>query len=162
MGWGPLNLLATIGAFIFFASFLLLAFNIVSSLRRGARATDNPWEAGTLEWATSSPPPPQNFTRIPIVSGREPLWDSPDVLPVVQGLRADRRELITSTLVEAEPDMRESSPTPTIWPFASAMVTSVTLFASIFTPWAVVWGAVPIAIVFIGWFWPKGDKEEES
>ncbi|HXV01147.1 MAG TPA: cytochrome c oxidase subunit I [Caulobacteraceae bacterium] len=161
MGWGPMNLLATVGALIFFASFLLLLFNIVSSLRSRTPATDNPWEAGTLEWATGSPPPPYNFARIPVVSGREPLWDRPNSLPVVTGLRVDRRELLVSTLVDAKPDMLLGSPRPTIWPFAAAMVTSVTLLASIFTPWAVVWGALPIAIVFTGWFWPTGVKEEE-
>ena len=162
MGWGGMNLLSTVGAFIFFASFLLLAFNIARSLRHGVLATDNPWEAGTLEWATSSPPPPQNFSRIPVVSDSEPLWHTPEVLPVVNGLRADRRELIISSLVDAEPDIRDSSPAPSIWPLLAALTTSVTLLASIFTPWAVVWGAIPILIVLTGWFWPKGTKEDES
>jgi hypothetical protein len=39
---------------------------------------------------------------------------------------------------------------------------SLTLFGSIYTPWAVVWGAIPIAVSLIGWFWPKGSKEEEA
>jgi cytochrome c oxidase subunit 1 len=42
------------------------------------------------------------------------------------------------------------------------LVTSITLLASIFTPWAIVWGAAPIAIALTLWFWPKGAKEEES
>jgi cytochrome c oxidase subunit I len=162
MGWGPLNLLSTVGAFIFFTSFLLLVVNIVRSLRHGLVAGENPWEAGTLEWATASPPLPQNFNRIPVVTDREPLWADSEVLPVVEGLRADRREVLLSTLVDAEPKLLDSSPRPSIWPFAAALVTSITLFASIFTPWAVVWGAAPIAIVFVGWFWPKGTKEDES
>ncbi len=162
MGWGTLNLLSTIGAFVFLASFLVLLWNIVLSLRHGFLAPENPWSAGTLEWATSSPPLPQNFTMIPVVTDREPLWADAASLPVVSGLRADRREILTSTLVDAQPNIRESSPPPSIWPFASALVTSVVLFASIFTPWAIVWGALPIAVVLIGWFWPKGSKEEES
>jgi cytochrome c oxidase subunit I len=161
MGWGGLNLLSTVGAFIFFASFLLLAYNIVRSLKRGEIAGDNPWGAGTLEWATTSPPPPQNFTRIPVVTDREPLWELTDTLPVISGLRADRREVLVSTLVEAEPDVLESSPLPSIWPFIAAMVSSVTLLASIFTPWAIVWGALPVGAALTGWFWPTGKKEEE-
>jgi cytochrome c oxidase subunit 1 len=156
-----MNLLATIGALLFFSSFLLLLFNIARSLRRGEMASGNPWQAGTLEWATASPPPPQNFTHIPVCTGREPLWDTPD-LAVVTGLRADRREVIVSTLVDAEPDVLDSSPPPSIWPFVAALATSITLFGSIYTPWAVVWGAAPIAIPLIAWFWPKGAKEEES
>jgi cytochrome c oxidase subunit 1 len=161
MGWGGLNLLSTVGAFIFFASFLLLAYNIVRSLKRGEIAGDNPWGAGTLEWATTSPPPPQNFTRIPVVTDREPLWELTDRLPVISGLHADRREVLVSTLVEAEPDVLESSPLPSIWPFIAAMVSSVTLLASIFTPWAIVWGALPVGAALTGWFWPTGKKEEE-
>lgn len=162
MGWGPLNLLSTIGAFIFAASFVVLLVNVIASLRRGEKAPDNPWDAGTLEWATTSPPPPQNFTRIPVVTDIEPLWANPQSLPAVEGLRIDRREVIVSTLVEAEPEVRESSPVPSIWPFLAAMVTSVTLLGSVFTARSIEWGAIPIAIVFIGWFWPKGDKEDES
>jgi cytochrome c oxidase subunit 1 len=162
MGWDGLNLASTIGAFVFFASFLVLVANIAVSLRRGQPAGENPWGGGTLEWATTSPPAPQNFDRIPVVSSREPLWDSPEALAVAEGLRVDRRELLVSTPVEAEPDMLESSPRPSLWPFAAALATSVTLFASIFTPWAIVYGAAPVAITLTGWFWPKGEKEEES
>jgi len=161
MGWGGMNLSATLGAFLFFASFLLLAFNIARSLRQGKVAGDNPWAAGTLEWATASPPLPQNFTYIPMVTDSEPLWATPEP-SVITGLRADRREVLVSTLVDAEPDMLEGSQLASIWPFISALTISITLLGSIFTPWAVVWGAIPIAVPLIAWFWPKGTKEEES
>jgi cytochrome c oxidase subunit 1 len=156
-----MNLLATVGAFVFFASFLLLAFNIWRSLRDGALAGPNPWNAGTLEWATASPPPAYNFAYIPVCTDREPLWETPEP-PVAVGLRADRREFIVTTLVDAEPDMRESSPPDSIWPLVAALVTSVTLLASIFTPWAIVWGLLPVGAALTMWFWPKGAKEEQS
>jgi cytochrome c oxidase subunit 1/cytochrome c oxidase subunit I+III len=54
---------------------LLLGVNIVWSLCRGKRAADNPWDAWTLEWATTSPPPENNFERVPPIRGRRPLWD---------------------------------------------------------------------------------------
>jgi cytochrome c oxidase subunit 1/cytochrome c oxidase subunit I+III len=73
--WGPLNLASTIGAFILGASALVLVANVLHSLRAGAIAGDNPWNAWTLEWATSSPPPEQNFVGVPPVRGRRPLWD---------------------------------------------------------------------------------------
>jgi cytochrome c oxidase subunit 1/cytochrome c oxidase subunit I+III len=74
-GWGMLNMISTIGAFILGFSVLLLGVNIVWSLRRGKVAGDNPWDAWTLEWATSSPPPPENFEQVPVIRGRRPLWD---------------------------------------------------------------------------------------
>ena len=74
-GWGELNLTSSIGAAILALSVLVFLWNMVHSLRHGADAGDNPWNAWTLEWATSSPPPLHNFTRIPPIRSRRPLWD---------------------------------------------------------------------------------------
>jgi cytochrome c oxidase subunit I len=73
--FGPLNLASTVGAFILMFATAVFLFNVVKSLRRGQPAGDNPWEAWTLEWATASPPPVENFTRLPDVRSRRPLWD---------------------------------------------------------------------------------------
>ncbi|HEV2207261.1 MAG TPA: cytochrome c oxidase subunit I [Verrucomicrobiae bacterium] len=73
--WTSLNMASTVGAFILGASALVLLGNIAISLRRGAPAGDNPWQAWTLEWATSSPPPEHNFERVPPIRSRRPLWD---------------------------------------------------------------------------------------
>jgi cytochrome c oxidase subunit 1 len=162
MGWGPLNLLVSAGALLFFLSFVVFVGNVVYSLRRGAPAGDNPWDCGTLEWATTSPPQPQNFDQIPYVTSREPLWAERDSLPVVTGLAVDYRELVVGTVAEARAEIRETSPQPTIWPLVAALATGATFLGSIFTPWAVVWGAIPACIAFIAWFWPKNEREDEE
>jgi heme/copper-type cytochrome/quinol oxidase subunit 1 len=72
---GTLNMISTIGAFVLGVSVLLFAVNLLISKRRGAPAGPNPWEAWTLEWATSSPPPEENFEVLPPIRGRRPLWD---------------------------------------------------------------------------------------
>jgi cytochrome c oxidase subunit 1 len=54
---------------------LFFLVNVVVSLRSGARAGDDPWDAWTLEWATTSPPPDYNFETVPVTSSRRPLWD---------------------------------------------------------------------------------------
>ncbi|HEX8166636.1 MAG TPA: cbb3-type cytochrome c oxidase subunit I, partial [Beijerinckiaceae bacterium] len=162
MGWANLNLLATVGAVILALSFLLFIWNVFSSLRTGAVAGDNPWDAGTLEWATASPPPPQNFDRIPLVTSREPLWAERGAMPVVGGLTVDDRQVLVTTVTDARAELRESSPEPSIWPFLASVALSVLFVGSIFTPWAVVWGAVPVGIALLGWFWPKGDVEDEE
>ena len=74
-GWDVLNLVTTLGVPLQAVAVLLFVVNIVISLRRGAPAGNDPWDAWTLEWATSSPPPPYNFAVVPPVSSRRPLWD---------------------------------------------------------------------------------------
>ncbi|HLH71946.1 MAG TPA: cytochrome c oxidase subunit I [Chloroflexota bacterium] len=69
------NFVSSIGAFILGVSMLLFLWNIIVSARRGQVAGDDPWDAWSLEWATSSPPPPYNFANIPTVTSRRPLWD---------------------------------------------------------------------------------------
>jgi heme/copper-type cytochrome/quinol oxidase subunit 3 len=73
--WGQLNMISTVGAFVLGGSTLVLAVNIVRSLRTGAAAGNNPWNAWTLEWAAASPPPEHNFDAVPPVRSNRPLWD---------------------------------------------------------------------------------------
>jgi cytochrome c oxidase subunit 1/cytochrome c oxidase subunit I+III len=73
--WTPENLMATAGSLIIGVSVLVLIYNMWSSLRRGKIAGPNPWNGWTLEWLTTSPPPPYNFATIPTVRSRRPLWD---------------------------------------------------------------------------------------
>jgi cytochrome c oxidase subunit 1 len=74
-GWDTINLVASLGVIPQALGVLLLAINIVRSLRRGTPAGDDPWDAWTLEWATTSPPPEYNFEVLPLVRSRRPLWD---------------------------------------------------------------------------------------
>jgi cytochrome c oxidase subunit 1 len=60
-----------------------------------------------------------------------------------------------TTVLDAEPETRESFPEPTIWPFVGAVATTVFFIGTIFTPWAVVWGSIPVGIALTAWFWPK-------
>ncbi|OWV85459.1 cytochrome ubiquinol oxidase subunit I [Rhizobium sp. N122] len=160
--WAGFNLFVSLSAVILAAGFLIFFIDVLRSVRHGPEAGSNPWNASTLEWAMPSPPPPYNFRHIPVVESREPLWTSGETLPVATGLRLDRRELIVSSVAAADPEAREASPADSIWPFLAAIATSIMLIASIFSPWAVIWGAIPVAITLTGWFWPKQTPEDES
>src|SRR3990172_6876673 len=68
-------LISTVGSLILGLSVIVFVWNIIASLRSGIPAGNNPWNAWTLEWATTSPPPVHNFDLVPPVHGRRPLWD---------------------------------------------------------------------------------------
>jgi cytochrome c oxidase subunit I+III len=159
MGWGALNLIASVGALLMTCGVVLLIVDAWIALRSGQPAPDNPWNAGTLEWATASPPPNSNFLRPPTVAGREPLWDNPPDQPFIVGLRADVRDVLVTHVLDAEPDHRVEFPTPSIWPFLTGLATTALFIGSIFTPWGVVYGAGPLLVTLIGWFWPKSPDE---
>src|SRR5262245_43786314 len=74
-GWESWNLVTTLGVPVQALAVLIFAANIVISLRRGVPAGDDPWDAWTLEWATTSPPPAHNFDVLPVTTSRRPLWD---------------------------------------------------------------------------------------
>ena len=74
-GWEIYNLISSIGAIFQAAGLLCLVANLLLSLRKGERAGDDPWDAWTLEWTTTSPPPEYNFETPPEVRSRRPLWD---------------------------------------------------------------------------------------
>jgi cytochrome c oxidase subunit 1 len=74
-GWEIWNLLVTIGVFFQAAAILLFVGNLLWSMYRGAPAGNDPWDAWTLEWSTTSPPPDYDFATIPVVESRRPLWD---------------------------------------------------------------------------------------
>ena len=74
-GWTLWNRLSTIGAFVLLVAFTLFFINLVRSRWRGRAAGDDPWDAWTLEWATTSPPASYNFEQVPVVRSRRPLWD---------------------------------------------------------------------------------------
>ncbi|HEY6541199.1 MAG TPA: cytochrome c oxidase subunit I [Ktedonobacteraceae bacterium] len=75
LGWNELNLLSTIGAFIIGTSIMVFLWNFIVTIRSGEKAGNDPWDAYTLEWDTSSPPKPYNFEVIPSVRSRRPFYD---------------------------------------------------------------------------------------
>ena len=161
-GWGSLNSLVSAGAVLIVSSVAVFLVNVFLSRRAGLLAGENPWAASGLEWAMPSPPPSYNFVHTPVVLGRHPLWDSTGPLPVVTGLRRDRREVLITTAFDAQPDHRHHHPRSSIWPFFLALCMAETWIGSIFTPWAVPIGFAMTLLGMLGWGWQStGDAGVE-
>jgi cytochrome c oxidase subunit I+III len=159
-GWGALNLIASIGAFILATGVLVFIVNVFWARRAGVVAGDNPWGADTLEWSVSSPPPHYNFHNIQMVQGRYPLWQATPDAPIVRGLSTTKREALVTSVLDAQPELRFEIPGPSIWPFLVSLATAVTFIAGIFTPWAFLVGAILAGITLAGWFF--GDPNYEN
>jgi cytochrome c oxidase subunit I+III len=154
-GWGRLNLVSTVGAFVLGLAMALFLVNVLRSLRRGAPAGDDPWAADGLEWSSPSPPPPYGFAELPTVRARHALWTRAPDQAVVVGLKVDRPEVLVTHLLDAEPDHKTELPGPSIWPFALAVAAAVEFIGLMFTPWAAPAGALLATAALLGWFWPK-------
>lgn len=169
LGWGAPNMISTIGGFILGLGMLVFFINVFRSLRSDDDAPANPWRAGTLEWATPSPPPPYNFAHPPKVTDRFPLWANANEGPLREGAldvlspeefpqQPHRRESPGTRLMDASLERTAVVASQSIWPLLTALAIGVLVVGTMFTLWI-----VPIALPFViasivGWLWPK--KEE--
>jgi heme/copper-type cytochrome/quinol oxidase subunit 1 len=155
LGVGGLNLLSSIGAGIVFIGAVLVAINAIKSLVAGPKADADPWGAATLEWATTSPPQHYGFASIPVVQGRDPLWEQPELASDLT--LTDGREILGTTITDADPEEAIHMPEGSIWPLLTALG-----FAGVFVALlvggeiaAIVAGVITLA--FIGaWTWRIG------
>jgi heme/copper-type cytochrome/quinol oxidase subunit 1 len=158
LGWGGLNLLETLGSYLLAGGLVLVAANLAVSLRRGAPAGDDPWGGDTLEWATSSPPPPYNYAVIPKVTSAYAMWDRDD--RAEDARRLDRGELVleaghetpASTVLDAEWDevlrMPPSSWAPLLLAAAVTGIFAMLLLGHVITAGAFLAAA---ALVLLRW-----------
>jgi cytochrome c oxidase subunit I+III len=168
LGWDWLNMLEAVGVVVLTIGILLFIINILTSLTHGAAAEANPWGASSLEWATSSPPEPYNFSTIPEVHSRNPLWDEtarpvatgPDDRPPVfmanDPTDPYKRETLGTTVVEGTPDsilqMPEESFVP-LWLTLSLALIFIGLLLSAL--WLSIVGAILTIIFIMAWLWPR-------
>jgi cytochrome c oxidase subunit 1 len=101
LGWQSYNIVSTVGAFIIAASFAILLWNFWVSWRHPIPCGDNPWDAHTLEWFTTSPPPHHNYTHLPPIRSERPTWDyhHPDApaIPHGEGRNPRRDKVLVSS-----------------------------------------------------------------
>jgi cytochrome c oxidase subunit 1/cytochrome c oxidase subunit I+III len=138
--------------------------NVLMSLRTGALAGPDPWGGETLEWATSSPPPPYNFLEIPTVRSAEPLWDQPELRGLDQRLLDPERSLIGhetlgTSVLDADEESVLPMPHGSYVPVATALGMAG-IFAGLLT------GVVAVTVLGVGiavaavlfWFRTREDE----
>ena len=169
IGFETPNLITTIGAFILALGILAFIVNVAYSLRRGAIAGNNPWDAPTLEWSVSSPPPPYNFAVIPSVASRHPLWearlqegDGESVLdrgPILD----DHHETMGVSPMDGEPDVILKMPGESYMPFVVTLCISA-LFAGLLAHiWTLAGAAAAVGVIgTIVWLWPRLEAGERT
>ncbi|TKT76156.1 cytochrome c oxidase subunit I [Aquamicrobium sp. LC103] len=160
VGWDWLNLTSTIGAFVFASGVLVVVFDAVRPKRNHPPGEVNPWRAGTLEWI-SEPKENWGVRSVPHVKSRYPLWDQPDLFQDVNDGRyylADaeegRRELIVTSVLDAEPMQVQRVGGTAYVPIVSAFSLGAVFIALTFHWWA---GAALAGVAFLCallyWLW---------
>lgn len=162
LGFGPLNLVVTIGAFIFGFGILLSVINFAISRKTGKIAGRNPWNADTLEWATDSPPAPYAVVHIPTVITRHPLWDNhdEDADPDNVRLLDHGRLTFATTWLDGEPYTISRMPEETLAPLLLALSLFLLAISLVFQ---LMWPALAGMILTIAcccfWLWPRNVKD---
>lgn len=169
------NMLATVGAFIFGAAFLVLIADMLWSLFAGKRAASNPWGSDTLEWSVSSPPPVYGFFEPPSVRSRHPLWtssnakaaiattDSDDSLAraarQLRGQPLDWRATLITDSVFGQPQAIQSLPGVSYSPLVTAVGILIAAMAILFKIYLVaIIGIIVFAAGVIRWLYPNEQR----
>jgi hypothetical protein len=162
LGWDTVNMVITVGAYLFAFGVLLFAINVWRSLRQGDRAGPNPWDAPSLEWATASPPPAYNFAVIPTVASRYPLWE--DRLTGHEGrsstgegmLLDNGRETIGTSALDAVPDVILRMPGDSFAPLLLSLALAISFAGMLIHSWWVFGLAIACsAVAATAWLWPE-------
>jgi cytochrome c oxidase subunit 1 len=159
MGWDFWNQVSTVGAAMLGVGMLVFMHNIITSWIKGEHAPGDPWDARTLEWSISSPPPEYNFDEIPDVKSVDDWWATkrrrvpaaPDVVPVGGG----------SGYGEAEHSIH--LPQPSYWPIVVSIGLLVSGYGAIYYVPVLIAGAVITMVATYAWaFEPVNEPAEDS
>jgi cytochrome c oxidase subunit 1/cytochrome c oxidase subunit I+III len=161
LGWNTVNMISTIGAFVLAIGVLLLVVNIVWSYKKGEKASANPWNAPTLEWAVPSPPPPYNFVVIPTVASRYPLWEEQLGETRRSSVRSgpaldDGRETLGTSPRDADPELILHMPQDSFAPLLLAISMTLAFYGALLSQWWLgIAGAIGVIVFAIQWMWPR-------
>ncbi|MBM1816673.1 cytochrome c oxidase subunit I [Pseudosulfitobacter pseudonitzschiae] len=174
-GWGTLNLVSTIGAFVVAAGFAVFVYDLLRPKSRQGQIPRNPWDAGTLEFSHDVPEEAWGVRSVPYITSRYPLWDQPKLVERMDAGRYylpdapdHQRETVVTSVIDAKPIYVQRVTGPawiTIW--AAIFTGGAFIFPTfhIYKP-AIVCGAFAIVCVLY-WLWtstarPPRDEMREA
>ena len=148
------NLVASIGAFILAVGVLLFLINIVHTHRSAPAAPLDPWDARTLEWMTTSPPPEHNFDTVPRVHALDEFFHR-KYEDVGEGDAHDLRQVATAEQIvaslQAPTRRRLHLPSPSYWPMIAAAALPVIAYGVIYHVLLSVVGVAILVTALFGW-----------
>jgi cytochrome c oxidase subunit I+III len=166
LGWDAWNLASTIGAYVVALGILATVVNLVRSLRRGELAGDDPWGGDSLEWATSSPPPPYNFAAIPVVHSAYPLWEERFRERLEAARHSEERQLagdhevLRTSELDAQPERAVEMPEETIVPLVVAVGFLLAFGGLLASQYLVAAAGVPVVLAGLAaWAWPRREEQ---
>ncbi len=166
-GWDGWNLLITVGSFLFAVGLLVTFAEMFRARRHGAVAGANPWQASTLEWSVSSPPPAHNFTSIPQVASRDPLWehaDEPVHTRLHEGPALDEgHQAMSTTARSAEVIGAVSMPERSRMPLYLSVAVLGIFEALLWRQWLLVLIMLIATVIAVGaWLWPRVGADHDT
>lgn len=165
------NFISSLGAYVIAIGFALFLLNVLVSQFKGKKAEANPWNAGTLEWASPMPLVPPPFITIPIVRSRYPLWQQESVEVgdepserIVRGLArspTDYRAIAITSVADAEPEAAVWIPGTSYWPLVVAVALALFFLGVISKMYWLAGGGLVLTVASLfGWFWPTAKQRE--
>jgi cytochrome c oxidase subunit I+III len=167
LGIDWLNLVSTIGSFVFAVGIVAFAVDMILAWTHGRRAgRGNPWNAGTLEWAIPVPPRNYNFASIPLVTDRDPLWQEPELgKQIARGefylgfARDNAREMLGVNPVSGKPEQLMRISLSSWWPLMAAVAVALAFIGVLSAQYWLAIAALLVMIGFsLGWAWTTGDR----
>ncbi|MDB5550478.1 MAG: cytochrome [Rhizobium sp.] len=160
VGWDRLNLISTIGAFIFASGVAIIVIDVLWPKHRRPKSEVNPWNSGTLEWI-SEPEENWGVRSVPVIKSRYPLWDQPNLMEDIKAgrfylpdAREGRRETLVTSVLDAEPQLLLRVAGTSYLAIVSALSLGGVFIALTFHWWiiAIVSGLITLGAIFL-WLW---------
>lgn len=164
MGWGWLNLISSVGGFIMAIGVAAIILDIALHFRFGSRASRNPWNADTLEWAMPMPVPAYNFSSLPTVRTRHPMWEDRSLPASIAAgeyglarVQHDRRDTWGSDAITGKVREVVNLPSNSWLPLQCAAAIGVVCLSLLVKVYSLALVATVVAVVLLlRWSWHNG------